>query len=94
MYGLKPVPFKIVPFAPKRLNAKAEAYIFTSFFVGGRGKARRGGRALLFEAYWSLELFVKFAGRAGDVDSAGDAAFTVFDPLDDAGGFVALGTVG
>jgi hypothetical protein len=43
---------------------------------------------------WMLELFVKIAGRAGDVDSAGDAALTVFDPLHDAGGFAALGTVG
>ena len=41
-----------------------------------------------------LELFEKLACRAGDVDSAGDAALAVFDALHDAGGFAALGTVG
>ena len=41
-----------------------------------------------------LELFEEFAGRAGDVDSAGDAALAVLDALDDTSGFGALGTVG
>ena len=41
-----------------------------------------------------LKLFVEVACRAGDIHSAGDAALTVFDPLHDAGGFAALGTVG
>ena|ERR1039458_447247 len=41
-----------------------------------------------------LELFVKLASRAGDEDAARDVALTVLDPLDDAGGFGALGTVG
>src|ERR1700679_2137435 len=41
-----------------------------------------------------LELFEELADRAGDVDSAGDAALAVLDALDDAGGLGALGTVG
>ncbi len=41
-----------------------------------------------------LELFEEVAGRAGDVDSAGGSALAVLDPLDDAGGFGALRTVG
>src|ERR1700679_1101608 len=41
-----------------------------------------------------LELFEELADRAGDVDSAGDAALAVLDALDDAGGLGALGTIG
>ena len=41
----------------------------------------------------SLELFVEIAHRARDIDSARNAAFTVLDALDDARGFLALGTV-
>jgi hypothetical protein len=41
-----------------------------------------------------LELFEEFAGRAGDVDSAGDAALAVLDALYDACGLGALGTIG
>jgi hypothetical protein len=41
-----------------------------------------------------LKLFVEIAGGAGDVYAARDAALAVFDPLDDAGGLVALGTIG
>ena len=41
-----------------------------------------------------LEFFVEVADRAGDVDSAGDAALTVLDALDDTRGLAALRTVG
>ncbi len=41
-----------------------------------------------------LEFFEEVAGRAGDIDSAGDAALTILDPLDDASGFGAFGAVG
>ena len=41
-----------------------------------------------------LELLEEVASRAGDVDSAGDAALAVLDALDDAGGLGALGTIG
>jgi hypothetical protein len=37
-----------------------------------------------------LELFEEIAGRAGDVNSARNAALTILDALDDAGGFGAL----
>ena len=40
-----------------------------------------------------LELFEEVAGRAGDVDAAGDAALAILDALDDAGGLGALGTI-
>jgi len=57
------------------------------------GKARRLGRALGY--YQSeLKLFEEVAGRAGDIDSAGNAALTVLDALDDAGGLGALGAIG
>ena len=41
-----------------------------------------------------LELLEEFAGRAGDVDSARDAALAVLDALYDAGGLGALGAIG
>src|SRR6476661_8331606 len=41
----------------------------------------------------SLELLVEIACRAGDVDSAGNAALTVLDALHDARRLAALGTV-
>ena len=41
-----------------------------------------------------LEFFEEIACRAGDIHSAGSTALTVFDTLDDAGGFGALRTVG
>src|ERR1700761_986852 len=40
------------------------------------------------------KLFVEVAGGAGDVYAAGDAALAVLDPLHDAGGLAALGTIG
>jgi hypothetical protein len=60
--------------------------------VRSKNPARWPG--FLFRSRFSLKLLVEFAGRAGDVDSAGDATLAVFDALDDAGGFVALGTIG
>jgi len=39
------------------------------------------------------ELLVEFAGGAGDENAARDAAFAVFDPLNDAGGLAALGAI-
>ncbi len=41
-----------------------------------------------------LQLLVKFAGGAGDVDAAGDAAFAILGALDDAGWLAALGAIG
>ena len=41
-----------------------------------------------------LQLLEELAGRAGDVDSARDAAFAVFYALDDARGLAALGAIG
>ena len=41
-----------------------------------------------------LQLFEKLARRARDIDPAGDAAFAVFYPLDDAGGLATLGAIG
>jgi hypothetical protein len=61
----------------------------------GQRKAQPLGWAFLdsnFNGY--LKLFVKVASRAGDIDSAWNAALTIFHPLYDAGRFVALGTVG
>jgi len=46
------------------------------------------------QAVAGLQLLVEFAGRAGDVHAARDAAFAVFDALDDARGLGALRTVG
>ena len=43
---------------------------------------------------FALELFEEVASRAGNVDSAGNAALTVLDALDDAGGLGALGAIG
>ena len=40
-----------------------------------------------------LQLLVKVAGGAGDIDAAGDAAFAVLRALDDAGWFAALRTI-
>jgi hypothetical protein len=40
-----------------------------------------------------LEFFEEIACRAGDIHSAGSTALTVFDTLDDAGGFGALRTI-
>ena len=48
----------------------------------------------LYQELEALELLVEVAGRAGDVDSAGDSALAVLDALYDADGFGALGTVG
>src|SRR5271157_1372506 len=59
------------------------------------GKARR--RAGLFETpYFNrrLKFFVEVAHRAGDIDSAWNAALAVLHALDDACRLVALGTVG
>lgn len=41
-----------------------------------------------------LKLLVKLARRAGDINSAGDAAFTVFHTLHDARRLAALRAVG
>ena len=41
----------------------------------------------------SLELFKKVARRAGDIDSAGGAALTILDALDNASRFGALGAI-
>jgi hypothetical protein len=41
-----------------------------------------------------LELLEEVAGRAGDVDAAGDAALAILDALDDARGLFALGAGG
>jgi hypothetical protein len=41
----------------------------------------------------ALELFVEFAGGAGDVHTARHAAFPIFDALHNAGRFGALGTI-
>jgi hypothetical protein len=41
-----------------------------------------------------LELFVKLAGGARDVNAAGDVTLTVFHALHDPRGFAAFGTVG
>ena len=46
------------------------------------------------QASINLELFEEVAGRAGDVNSAGSAAFTVLDALDDTGWFRALRAIG
>jgi hypothetical protein len=43
---------------------------------------------------YGLEFFEEIARRTGDIDSAGSAALTVLDTLDDAGGFGALRTIG
>ena len=40
-----------------------------------------------------LELLVKLAGRARDINTAGNIPFAIFHALYDAGGFAALGTV-
>ena len=45
--------------------------------------------------FWGLlELLEEVASRAGDVDSAGDAALTVLDALYDSCGLGALGAIG
>ena len=41
-----------------------------------------------------LQLLVKIARRAGDINSARNTALTVFDPLHDTGRFAALWAVG
>ena len=46
-----------------------------------------------FGASSGLELLEEIAGRAGDVDSAGNATLAVLDALDDARGFGALGAI-
>ena len=41
-----------------------------------------------------LQLFAKFAGGAGNENSAGDAPLAIFDALHDTCGLPTLGTVG
>ena len=48
---------------------------------------------MLSQSQRGLELFEELARRAGDIDSARDAALTILHTLDDAGGFGALRTV-
>ena len=55
---------------------------------------RSFSRLLLKDRVEKLELFEELAGGAGDVDAARDAALTVLDALDDAGGLGALRAIG
>jgi hypothetical protein len=52
---------------------------------------KRPQKAALLGSF--LELFVELAGRAGDINSARDASFAVFDALHNAGGLAALRTI-
>ena len=55
---------------------------------------KRGSLSCASEVENRLEFFEEIARRARDIHSAGSAALTVFDALDDAGGFGALRTIG
>src|SRR5580692_4727939 len=62
--------------------------------LDGAAGSRALPKPLSRDQIWPLQLLEKFAGRAGDVDSAGDTAFAVFDALDDARGLAAFRAVG
>jgi hypothetical protein len=53
-----------------------------------------GSLSCAAETGTDLEFFEEIARRAGDINSAGSAALTVLDALDDAGGFGALRAIG
>jgi hypothetical protein len=61
---------------------------------GLNAKARRVAGFYDAVGAWRLELLEEVAGRAGDINAAGDIALAVLDALYDAGGLGALGAVG
>ena len=60
---------------------------------GQRSRPKAGTLLYCITVNIKLELLEKITGRAGDVDAARRAALPIFYPLNDAGGFGALGTI-
>ena len=74
------------------MESCSEMGVFEAVHDLNKKKEPNGG---LFSCFFrELELFEKLASGAGDVNSAGDSALTVLDPLHDTGGFGALRAIG
>jgi hypothetical protein len=76
------------------MEGKLSTLFGRAVLIAGMKKLPKSGAFFMPISRCGLELFEEVAGRAGDVDSAGGSALAVLDPLDDAGWFGALGTVG